>query len=132
MALTANREVDRYVDQELRSWPVAAGEHIFKGAFVGLSSGYARALQAGDPFIGIAYEEMDNSGGSNGDVSVRTYTKGDFEHAMTGATVANSRTAVYASDDETLTTTASGNSLIGYQMGVPAANKVVLRLQTTP
>jgi len=132
MALTANREVDRYVDQELRSWPVAASEHIYKGAFVGLSSGYARALQAGDPFIGITYEEIDNSSGSNGDESVRTFTQGDFEHALSGAAVANNRVAIYASDDETLTTTSTDNSLVGYQMGVPASNKIVLRLQATP
>jgi hypothetical protein len=89
-------------------------------------------LQAGDAFIGIAYEETNNSGESNGDVAVRTFTQGDFEHTLTGAAAANNRIAIYASDDETLTTTASGNSLVGYQMGVPADNKIVLRLQATP
>lgn len=89
-------------------------------------------MQAGDPFIGIAYEEIDNSSGSNGDESVRTFTQGDFEHALSGAAVTNNRAAIYASDDETLTTTSTDNSLVGYQMGVPASNKIVLRLQATP
>ena|GEM_PF-5219546 len=78
MALTANREVDHYVDQELRTVKVAAAAHIYKGALVGLTGGYARGLVAGDTFVGLAYEECDNSGGSDGDKSVRVYTVGDF------------------------------------------------------
>ena len=47
MSLTANREVDHYVDQELRSFQVAASKHIYKGALVGLSSTcYAQPLTA--------------------------------------------------------------------------------------
>jgi len=72
MALSANREVDRYVDQELRSYQVATGAHVYKGGFVGLNaSGYVRALAAGDRCAGLAYEEADNTSGLNGDVAVR-------------------------------------------------------------
>ncbi len=132
MALTANRDVDRYVDQELRTLPVKGGSHIFKGAFVGLSGGYARGLTAGDPFVGVAYEEVDNSAGSDGALSVRVFTMGDFEHALTSASRANNRSPVFASDDGTLTMTAAGNSFVGYQIDVPATNRIVLRLQATP
>jgi len=132
MALTANRDVDRYVDQELRSLPVKGGAHIFKGGFVGLSGGYARALTAGDPFAGIAYEEADNSAGGDGAVMVRVFTTGDFEHALTSASRTNNRAAVFASDDGTLTTTAAGNSFVGHQIDVTSANRIVLRIQTTP
>src|SRR5918992_991677 len=103
MALTANRDVDRYVDQELRTLPVKGSTHIYKGAFVGLSSGYARGLVAGDGFMGIAYEDVDNTAGADGALSVRVFTLGDFEHALTSASRANNRAAVYASDDATLT-----------------------------
>ena len=46
MALTANRELNRYVDQELRSFPVAASQHVWKGALVGVdrSTGYVQFL----------------------------------------------------------------------------------------
>jgi hypothetical protein len=132
MALTANRDVDRYVDQELRSLPVKGGAHIFKGGFVGLSGGHARALTAGDPFAGIAYEEADNSAGGDGAVMVRVFTTGDFEHALTSASRTNNRAAVFASDDGTLTTTAAGNSFVGHQIDVTSANRIVLRIQTTP
>jgi len=132
MALSSNRDVDRYVDQELRTLPVKASAQIYKGAFVGLSGGYARGLVAGDAFAGVAYEAADNSSGSDGDIVVRVFTLGDFEHALASASRANNKSPVFASDDETLTLTASGNSFIGHQIDVPGTNKVVLRIQATP
>lgn len=129
MALTANRELDRYVDQELRALPVKANAHIYKGALLGLSDGYARGLVAGDAFAGIAYEEANNTGGADGAVSVRVYTGGDFEHTLASAARANNGAVVYASDDATLTLTASGNSPVGNQVDVPASNKIILRLR---
>ena len=131
MALTANREVDRYVDQELRTLPVKGSTHIYKGAFVGLSGGYARGLVAGDAFAGIAYEELNNTG-SDGAAVIRVFTLGDFELALTSASRTNNKSPVYASDDATLTLTASGNSFLGHQIDVPGANKIVLRIQVTP
>ncbi len=132
MALTSNREVDRYVDQELRSLPVKSGARVYKGAFVGLSGGYARALIAGDPFAGIAYEEADNTAGGDGAISVRVFTLGDFELPLAGAARTDNRSALFASDDQTLTTAASGNSFLGHQIDVPATGRVVLRIQVTP
>ena len=129
MALTVNREVDHYIDQELRSFQVAAAKHIYKGALVGLSGGgYAQPLIANDLFVGIAYEEMDNSGGSDGDVSVRVYTLGDFGHGLSGATVADIVNAVYASADDTLTFTSAGNSYVGSVVDVPTSGEIILRL----
>ncbi len=85
MALGANRELDRYVDQELRRYAVAEGAHVYKGGFVGVNaSGYARALTAGDRCVGIAYEEADNSSGSDGVAYVRVFTLGDFPHTLAG------------------------------------------------
>jgi len=131
MALSANRDLDHYVDQELRSFKVAGSEHIYKGAFVGLSSGgYVRSLAAGDVFVGIAYEEADNASGSAGDISVRVYTLGDFGHALSGAAITNVGDAVYASADDTLTFTATSNSYVGYAVDVPSSGQVILRLET--
>lgn len=132
MALTANRDVDRYVDQELRSLPVKGGSHIFKGAFVGLSGGYARPLIAGDAFAGIAYEEADNSAGADAALMVRVFTMGDFEHALASASRGGNRNPVFATDDGTLTLTAAGNSFVGHQIEVPSPNRIVLRIQVTP
>ena len=128
MALTQNREVDHYIDQELRSHPVGAGEHIHKGALVGESSGYARSLVAGDRFCGLAYEEIDNSGGGNGDASVRVYTVGDFGLPLAGAVLSDIGRPVFASGDDTLTFTGHGCSHAGSVVSVPAADGIILRI----
>jgi hypothetical protein len=128
MALTANRDVDRYVDQELRALPVKTGAHIYKGAFVGLSGGYAQPLTAGDLFAGIAYEEVHNTG-ADGAKSVRVYTSGDFEHTLASASRSSNGAAIFASADDTLTLTSSGNSAVGNQVDVAATNRIILRLR---
>ena len=129
MALTENREVSRFVDQELRALPVKAGAKVYKGALVGLSGGYARGLVAGDGFAGIAYEAADNTGGTDGAISVRVFTMGDFEHALASAARSNNGAAVYASDDATLTLTSTGNSLVGRQVDVSGSGRIILRLR---
>ena len=129
MALSANRELDHYVDQELRSFKVAGSTTVFKGALTSVQAdGYAAPLTAGELFAGIAYAECDNSGGSDGDLSVKCYTRGDFEHALSGAAVANIGDAVYASDDETLTFTSTSNTYVGFCIGVPSSGNIILRL----
>ncbi|HWL94462.1 MAG TPA: hypothetical protein VNT79_13115 [Phycisphaerae bacterium] len=131
MALTANRELNRYVDQELRSFSVAAAAHVYKGAFVGFerSTGHVRNLQSGDLFAGIAYEEIDNSGGAAGAQSVRLYTQGDFILTTSGATQALAGAPVYASDNETTTVSPNqGMSFVGIVMAVVGSNLGVVRI----
>ncbi len=129
MALTANIEVDHYVDQELRSFQVAGTNHVYKGSLVGLTlTGYAQPLIAGDTFVGLAYEEIDNSSGSDGDLSVRVYTLGDFGMTLTGATVADIGRPVFASAEDTLTFVGGGNSYVGLMQDAVATNQIILRL----
>ena len=129
--LAANREVDRYVDQELRQYQVKASAHIYKGAFVGLdaATGYVRPLEAGDVFMGIAYEEADNSSGADGAKKLRVFTLGDFELTLTGAALTDIGASVYASADDTLTLTATSNSLVGKMVDLTAANTIILRME---
>jgi len=129
MALSANRNVPHFVDQQLRSFKVGGAETIYKGAFVSVdSSGYAAPLAAAETFIGIAFEAAENSAGSDGDKSLRCYTQGDFEHVLSGAAVTNSGDAVYASADDTLTFTATSNSFVGYCVDVPSSGVIILRI----
>ncbi len=129
MPLTSNREVDHYIDQELRRFQVLASAQVYKGSFVGITSaGYARALVAGDEFVGLAYEGVDNSSGASGDVSARVFTLGDFAHALSGVAITNLGDAVYASADDTLTLTATGNSYVGFIVDVPASGNILLRI----
>lgn len=97
--------------------PVIASDIIYEGAFVGENaSGYSRPLVATDPFQGVCVRQADNSDGAAGDINVRVKASGILSNmAVTGATAitANDFPPVYASDDGTLTLTASTNTMIG-------------------
>ncbi|NOX59948.1 MAG: hypothetical protein GXP29_13975, partial [Planctomycetes bacterium] len=106
-----------------------AATRIYKGALVEWgSTGYARPVTGAGQFVGLAYEEGDNSGGLDGDVSVRVFTLGDFEMPLSGAGQASVAAAVYASDDATLTLDSSGSIFVGHVQGIMSAGNVVLRL----
>src|SRR5688500_16576678 len=97
-------------------YPVVATDIIYRGAAVGENgSGYARPLVAADPFLGFAVAKADNAAGAAGDKNVTVEQKGFVTLPISGlAITANDRPAVYASDDDTFTLTATSNSLIGY------------------
>ncbi|MBI4716587.1 MAG: hypothetical protein HY763_02190 [Planctomycetes bacterium] len=129
MALTANRNVDHYIDQELRTYAVGAAKHVYKGALVGIAAtGYAQPLSAGDRFAGIAYEECDNSAGAAAAKTVRVYTLGDFGHSLTGAAITDVGRPVFASDDATLTFAAVGNSYVGIVQDFVSTGNIILRI----
>ena len=114
LAATALRE---YQLADLDEYPVIASDIIYQGAAVGENgSGYARPLVAADPFLGFAQAPADNSAGAAGAINVQVRTRGVIRLTVAGATAitANDRPAVYASDDNTFTLTATSNSLIGY------------------
>lgn len=128
MALTANRDLDHYIDQQLRSF-AAADEHIFKGSFLSVEAGgYVAPLTALEAFAGIAYEECDNSEGDDGDVRVKSYTQGDFVHALTGAALSNIGDIVYASADNGLTFTSTDNTPVGCMVDLVSTDKILLRI----
>ncbi len=129
MGLTANREVNRYVDQELRRYCVAGAAHVFKGGFVGARlDGYVRPLLPGDRCVGLAYEEGDNAAGADGDVSVRVFTLGDFDHLVAGAMPGDVGRPVYAMADNALTFNPDGTSFVGYVQDCVAPDMIILRL----
>lgn len=113
--LAANRNRTFFIGGE-QEYPVIANDIIYQNAAVGENgSGYARPLVAGDPFLGFATAKADNAGGAAGDIGVTVKDKGFVQLPISGlAITANDRAAVYASDDDTFTLTASTNSLIGY------------------
>ncbi len=70
-------------------------------------------LQAGDYFYGFAEQNADNVAGAAGDVKVRVRTQGAFELPIAGLAITDIGAAVYASDDDTFTLTATSNTYIG-------------------
>lgn len=91
-----------------------ANDIIYEGSAVGDNgSGYARPLEAADPFRGFAERNTDNTGGQAGDVSVRVKTVGLIEATISGIALTDVGAAVYMSDDDTFTLEDTSNSLIG-------------------
>ena len=112
------------------------GLHIYKGSLVGLGSGgYLQPMAASATtakFIGICYEEMDNSGGGDGDLDCRVFTQGDFVFDLPGAGVMALTAAVYADGDSDLPTLSSvDNTQIGNVVGILEPGKIVLRIRQT-
>jgi len=115
MELSANTPRDYQVGEK-EAYPVAASEVIYEGAAVGENAaGYARALQAGDKFLGFAEFKADNTSGAAGAIRAEVKTKGRVRLTVVGSAItSNDRPAVYASDDGTFTLTVGSNSKIGY------------------
>jgi hypothetical protein len=93
--------------------PVKASTKIFEGSAVGLVSGYARNLVAGDQFVGFAEKQADNSSGADAAIDVRLMAEGKVEKALSSVAVTDVGAPVFASADDTFTLTATGNSLVG-------------------
>jgi hypothetical protein len=111
--------------------PSAASAVPFKGSILGWNSaGYARVLTAGDPFAGISRETIlsAQSAASAGSRYIEAQT-GEFFITGTVSGVAAvdivKRRKVYASDDNALTFTAAGNTLIGRVVGLDGSLAII-------
>lgn len=97
---------------KLLAHPVVASDIIFKGALVKHNAaGFLApcAAEAGAVFAGIAFEKKDNSAGSAGDVSCRVHKKGAWIMNGAGFSQSDVGSSVYASDDNTVSTTQGTN-----------------------
>jgi hypothetical protein len=114
MALTANtlRAYDIGGPETTNEQPVKASQVIYEGSAVGSTGGYARALNAGDTFLGFAIGAKTGTS-TDGAVNVNVRSAGRVQLSVTDVAVTNIGADVYASDDGTFTLTATSNSLIG-------------------
>ena len=132
MPLTAAVNRKNYVDQRIRTFPMAAAVVIYKGALVGIdaTSKMAKPFQVGDYFVGIAAETVDNSAGAASAKSVPVETEGDFELPLSGAVVTDIGFRVSASADDSIIKVASANRIVGRIIGLGStANTVIVRLK---
>jgi hypothetical protein len=86
-------------------FPVAANIKIYAGSLVcANTNGYAAPASdtAGLKFLGVALEQMDNTGGANGAKKVRLRRTGTFEFDALSITQAMVGTAMYVVDDHTI------------------------------
>lgn len=94
---------------------VAASATIYEGSAVGNTSGYARALTAGDIFLGFALAKAVGNA-TNGGVNVRVRSRGYIQLAVASVAITDIGQAVYASDDGTFTLapgSAEANTFVG-------------------
>ena len=132
MTLAANAEISRPIEQELREFPVGAAVHLYKGALVGRDpAGYAKPFVPGDEFIGLAYEESDNSSGAAGAKKCRLFTATDVLFTLSGVTVKDAGRPVYATGDDTIALSGHPDAFVGFivHKDADASNSALIRLK---
>lgn len=116
MALSADAHLDRKESGPYQVYPVAASTTIYAGGLLVVdSTGYAEPLtDAVDKrYIGVAYEGVDNSSGSDGDKNVRVYGIGRFKVTATSITQAMVGQMMYGADDATMDDTSTNKVPVG-------------------
>jgi len=108
----------------------AAAEQLFEGTLVyANTAGYGSGTAGGAEFLGVNVREVDNSGGSAGDLNAECYQAGVFYH-FTTATMAQTDVGlkIYGTDDQTITTASTGNSYIGTCAEFVSASEIGVRI----
>jgi len=116
----------------ITQYPVLASATIYEGSAVGLSSGYARALAAGDIFLGFACGKVVETTAVNGAAVVRVFKAGIVDLTITSVAVTDVGKPVYASDDGTFTLTQGANSYIGKVEKFVATNTASVEFEVAP
>jgi len=115
------------------SVPAADSATIYEGSMVGLSSGYGRALVAGDVFVGHSKGNVDNSSGSDGDKNIWVMDgRYRLKVAVSGVAVTDVNKPVYASDDATVTLTPGGYSPVGTIKRYESSGYAEVEFNATP
>ena len=105
------RNTDRAYNLGRSTMFVEPAATIYEGSAVGDSSGYARALVAGDRFCGFALDLV--VGAADGSSVVDLASKGAVELAVDSVAITDIGKAVYASDDGTFSLTSGSDSYVG-------------------
>lgn len=95
---------------------VATGQQIFKGGLVSRNAAGFLVVagdNAGDVFIGIAYDATVGTTTSNGGQSIRVVRRGTIKLTLTGAAQTDVDQTALAVDDETVALTSTNNVAVG-------------------
>ena len=130
-ALAAN--IDRKEKEgKLVSSPVVASDIIYAGALVKHNAaGFLAPCSAevGAVFAGVAFEKVDNASGSAGDKACKVEKLGSYIMQSSGLAQSDVGSAVYASDDTTVSTTQAVNEqLVGYIVEYISATEARVRI----
>jgi hypothetical protein len=132
-ALTTN--TDRGAVGEFARLALKAAARPFQGSLLGLdTNGFARALVAGDRFMGINRQRLESAPATDGGAfteattGVLTFWVAAITGVSTG--LAAIGTKVYAANDNDLTNASTGNTLIGTVSNYNAAQGYQVRAFT--
>jgi hypothetical protein len=120
---------------DVLAYPVGASKRIYKGALVVVdtTTGYAETGSdaANKNFVGVAYEDADNSSGGAGAISVRVKKTGaHLLNAASGAQTSVGKPALLV-DDNTVQTAATTNNIgVGQIVEYVSATKLRVRIDT--
>ena len=136
MAVTANQIVKRQGTVDCSSGPVAASTHLYQGTIAfwertsGAGEGYLTDDDDGgaNDFAGIVAAEADNSSGAAGAINAELYITGAFELQGTGFSQAIVGDLTYASDNFTITASASSTTKIGAFVEYVSATKMMVKI----
>ena len=108
----------------------AASKTLYANTLVFGASGYGTDVtnSGANAFLGVAVDKIDNGSGSAGDVSGEAYTEGVFYLSGTSFTQGTVGSAIYASDNNTVTATSSSNSKIGRCVDFVSATKIGVKI----
>jgi hypothetical protein len=129
-ALSASYEAQRR-EGELISYKVAASTTIYKGALVCLNTdGYAvpAADTQGLIFIGVAYEDGDNSAGTDGAIKGRVLKTGTYLIAKASAAQADLGTVMCIADDNTVAADTTNDIPAGVAVEAPDSAHLRIRI----
>lgn len=133
MTALSNSFDARRKDGALALYALGAGVHVHKGGLLGVVSatGLVQPVSdtAGLVFVGVAYEESNNTGGAAGAKTVRVLKTGIFTYAKAAAVQADTGKTAFAVDDGTVSTAATTDSIAcGVVVGAPDGLTVQIRI----
>lgn len=109
---------------------IIASDTVFEGSMVGDNgAGYGRPLVAGDKFRGHCFAKVDNESGSAGDKNIRCRTGRYRLEVDLVALITDVGQPVYASDDNTLSLSAPGNSYVGVITRYVSSTKMIVEFR---
>lgn len=116
----------------LRQVKVEAGEVLYAGTMCFLDAdGFAVPAAGGLRFAGIVRKTVDNTAGADGDLEAEVYTTGTFVIPFASVAQADLTPGLcYATDNYTVTATATSNSFVGILERVYATGLGEVRIDT--
>lgn len=130
MAVSANQVISRK-DGKRISYPAAVA-NLYEGSIVFVNAaGYADddTASGANQFGGIAIKQIDNSGGSVGDLDCECHAEGVFELTGAGFAQADLGQTIYATDNYTISTQPGTTGVpIGEVVGYTSSTKVSVKV----